>query len=848
MAPDLIGKKLDRYHITHLISESEWGSIFRGEDEKTQKEVVIRVLAESLIGQANFEQQFLINARQMARLDHPGIVKVLNYGKHENHLYLVMEVVTGETLAYRMDEARKKREFLPQLEVIQITRQIALALDYARRQGVLHFELYPATIFLKPAPATGQPFQPVLSDPGPEWAAMGGGFSQQVRKVGFPAYFSPEQARGDQLDIRSDVFVLGVLLYELATMKLPFPVKTIEEAVAYHRKEQPIPPRALRPGLSEDLEAVTQKMLQKDAEKRYQDMASLAQALDRVAIQLERNPPSRPAQTLPPKPASPKGPAVPRPSPAPQRGDYVRVEAPNRPVFSIPITKGEMSIGRGKAADIPLNSLGVSRAHAKLMFENQHYYLIDLDSINGTFLDEGRLLPGVRDLWTPGKTARIGPFSLQLVLAGERPAAAQEDRHISQIFMRNGKEAEPKHIHLSPGEGRVGVVLEEDDLEVEPGESVGMTIVLSNQGETVDHFRVRIEGVPASWVSIQPQAVFLMPYNQGTVQATFKPPKLSTSKAGVYDLTIQVSSAEAPDQAVEVIATLTVLPYTAFYSELHPQKIDTNQKARITIRNQGNQPEIFVVSLKDQADKLKFIPPQAQVQIPEGQPGALEFSAHTRRLQVMRKPVTHAYTAELSVASGGEKRLYNGEIVSHGLIPAWLPLLLVFLCLALAAAAVFGYKMLTQPTPTPTTVPVVPSETPTAPFAVLPLQQETPAPFVTFTPVLSPTPTRFCPGAPEPRVKKGNKARVSSGVKPDTHLKVHQTAEVNDGNVIYLLEIGTEFTIVGGPKCVDSESTGQSVIMWQIQVDKKEIKFNDGSSRGWVVEGESLAYYIERVK
>jgi serine/threonine protein kinase len=848
MTPELIGKALNRYQITELLEEGGLGFVFKGVDSRSQRVVAIRVMPEDFTNQPHFEERFLISARTAARMDHPGVVKVFDYGKYEDYLYLVMEPLAGESLAQKLEGARAKREWLPLTELIQIARQIALAVDYANQQGILHIDVHPSKILLKPG---GEGTQPVTTDLGLAWLESGLNSAPGSTPVWSPAYLSPEQARGAPLDTRSDVYSFGILLYELATAKPPFPAKTFAEAVEYHREEQTPPPRLKRPTLPENLEQVILKSLQKDPNKRFADMKALTQALEQVATWIAQNPPSRPIETSRPR----TGPPRPEPAikqPAPSNSDYLLVESPNKPSVTIPVTKAEMSIGRGKDADIPLNSLGVSRDHAKLSFDGREYYLIDLDSTNGTFLDDGKLLPGVRDLWSSNKVARIGTFTIKLVRAGKSaPLVSPGDRPITQIYRRDGSLAEQKHIHVSSGEGRIGAFLEEDDLEVAAGESVGMTIVLRNQGETVDHFRVTIEGVPASWVTIQPPTVFLMPENQETIQATFKPPRASTSKAGIYDLVIRVSSTEAPDQEVEVIATLTVQSFVEYHSELHPEKIDTNQKARITIRNQGNNTETFVLTLKDRADELKFTPPQAQIQIPEGQPGAIEFYAGTRRPRVMRKPVTHAYTAELGVASGGDKRTYSGEIVSNGFIPVWLLPLLLLLCVALALAVPLGmkaYSALTQPTPTPSPVPVAVGS-PTLPFSVAPIGTAgTPALVLTATPDYTPTPTPFCPGAPPPRLEKGGRGKVSTGIRPDENLKVHQTAEYVEGNVIGRMPIGTQFQILSDPICVPIEDTTKSAIMWQIQVDKSALKFSDGSSKGWVVEGDNLNYYTDPLK
>jgi serine/threonine protein kinase len=835
MGIEFIGQTLNRYLITNPIEETGVDLVYKGVDGKSKREVLIRIMPELFTRLPGFEEQFLLTARAASRLDHPGIARIIDYGKDKSYLYLVTELISGTTLAQKIDDTKIKHEYLQQLEIIQIGRQIAQALDYASKQGVEHIDIQPSRILLKPG---ANETQPLIIDLGLAWFTKGESMLPESKLVTIPSFLSPEQARGAPQDIRSDVYKVGVLLYQLATVKLPFPVKTLEEAVEYHRKEQPPPPHLLRQTLWENFEQVILTALQKDPNKRFPDMASLAQALEKAATRLQVTPSKPPLPDLVKKPVTQPG------------IDCLLVETPNRPAYTLAIKPGEMSIGRGNEADIPLNSLAVSRTHAKLISDGRDYFLIDLESTNGTYLDDGKLLAGVREPWTPSKVARIGPFTLKLMRGSKSASLAVDERNNSQIFRRDGSLAEQKHVHVSSGEGRIGVVLEEDDLKVAPGGSIGMTILLRNQGNTVDHFKASIEGVPPSWVNIQPQTVNLMPDNQGSIEATFTPPKSSTSKAGTYDLTIYIFSSEAPDQKVDVIAGLTVLPFTEYDSELHPQKIDTNQKARVTIRNQSNHSETFILALKDSADKLAFTPAQAKVEIAEGQRGAIDFTARTRQWQFFRKSVSYAYTAELISASGGGKRSHPGEITNNGLIPKWLPVLLVFICLGLAGATGVGACFLLKICPS-TAISSTPSpiiaQSPTTDLTVTPpfvVQQntETPIPSTVASPAISPTPTKTC-GIFTQGFKKGDKVEVMA----DIGLNVY--AEANDSYPIDKILFHTILVVIDDtPICVTIKATGASVLRWNIRLDDTSKSFYNGSSEGWVTEAEGKEFLIKPKK
>jgi hypothetical protein len=278
-----------------------------------------------------------------------------------------------------------------------------------------------------------------------------------------------------------------------------------------------------------------------------------------------------------------------------------------------------------------------------------------------------------------------------------------------------------------------------------------------------------------------------------------------------------------------VIATLTVLPFTDYDCDLHPQKIDTTQKARMTIRNRGNHPETFVLTLKDKEDKLDFSPPQVKLEVPEGQRGAIDFSARSKQFQLFRKPVSHAYSAELGTASGEAKRTFSGEIVSNGLIPTWLFPLLLVACLGLAALSALGVGLAIkshQPTPTPSAVPV---ETQASPFAVLPAATTEAAPTtdltqLAVTPSATPTPEIIC-GIKSQYFKKGDKVVVVA----DVGLNVYN--QPNDSIRVGVIPFNSILVILDEkPVCVTIKDTGAKYLRWNVS-------YGDGS-QGWVSEVE----------
>ncbi len=279
----LIGQSLDRYQIVTLLGEGGMGAVFKARDVTLQRDVAVKVMHPQLARRPNFQERFLQEARTAARMDHPGIVKVFDFGQARDLLYIVMEFIPGANLRQMLQDLKKESKWIVLPEALQLVRQVALALDYAHDQGVLHRDIKPDNIMLKAERGDGLPYRPVLTDLGLAKLLEGGMLTQEGMSMGTPAYMSPEQALGEETDARSDVYSVGILLYELAVGRLPFAVKTITEAIRCHTKEPPPVPRSIRPDLPEGVERVILRAIEKDAGDRYADAASLARGLGDLA-------------------------------------------------------------------------------------------------------------------------------------------------------------------------------------------------------------------------------------------------------------------------------------------------------------------------------------------------------------------------------------------------------------------------------------------------------------------------------------------------------------------------------------------------------------------------------------
>ena len=687
----LIGKTLDRYKIISLLGEGGMGAVYKARDLTLQRDVAIKIMHSQFARQKNFQERFLQEARTAAHLDHPGIVQVYDFSSAQSLLYIVMEFIPGANLRKLLKDLKKRDKWIILHEAVQLIQQISLALDYAHRQGVLHRDIKPGNVMLEPEASGDLPYRPVLTDLGLAKLAEGGIVTQSGSFMGTPAYMSPEQAMGETTDGRSDVYSLGILLYEMAVGRLPFPARTITEAIRFHTKEPPPTPRSIRPDLSVELEKIILKTIEKIPGNRFANAKALADALGELSLDAteialatavldgEVSLMTQYQQSV----VEDRGPSIlaefPE-SPGSLGQDRIQIMKKDKTTLSVAFKSGGMTIGRDDDNDIVIDDTQASRNHARIEFDGSNYRVADLDSTNGTYLANAKLLPGVSEIWMPDAALRIGSCFLRL----NRAHSAASSGASTATF-------DPSMVLSSAGEGRVGIFIETANLVVEPGSSLVTTIVLLNQGMVVDHFRVSVEGIPANWIPSHPTPIQLMPGQQQDIKLNIHPPRTHQSQSGRYPITIRVSSQDNPSEIAEVKSTLTVAAYSQFTSELHPQRLKAGKNARITVNNQGNIRETFTFNFQDRAAELAFKPRQARLQVPGGQQAVAEFHATPRKRRWFGRQQSHPFTVKVAPATG-DSQTQSGEILSQGLIPMWVPPLLIFLCVILAAAAGIYYN------------------------------------------------------------------------------------------------------------------------------------------------------------
>ena len=274
---NLIGATLGNYEIQALLGMGGMASVYRAFDRNLQRPVAIKVLSDAAAAQPGFAERFREEARLIANLRHPNIVPVYDFGEQDGLTYMVQELLPGPTLDQRLRGLVARKETLARDEVLAIVRQLAAALDAAHAAGIIHRDVKPANALWN---TRGEL---VLTDFGIAKNTLAPSNHTQVGTViGTPVYISPEQAQAQPLTPASDIYALGVVLFELLSGKVPFDAPTPLALLMCHVKVSPPPLRPLRPDLPAEVDLVVQQALAKDPDARFRSAGVLAQALERV--------------------------------------------------------------------------------------------------------------------------------------------------------------------------------------------------------------------------------------------------------------------------------------------------------------------------------------------------------------------------------------------------------------------------------------------------------------------------------------------------------------------------------------------------------------------------------------
>lgn len=322
------GTVIGPYRIVEQVGRGGMATVYKAHQAALARYVAVKVLPDFLASEEGFKERFQQEAVSVAKLRHPNILAVFDYGNAEGTAYIVNEFVDGGTLSDQLGSP------LPLDYVVSTLKPIAAALDYAHARGILHRDIKPSNILMN------MEGTPVLGDFGlAKMMERGPGLTQTGMVVGTPEYMSPEQCAGETLGAGADIYSLGVVAYQLLTGELPFTAATPAAVINAQLHNQLPPPSSVNPELSSAVEGVLLKALAKTSADRYRSATAFVKALQEAGSAGVVAADHAPAVPAPPAPAAampaPPAPPIPAPpTPAPVIPAYT---PPPAPAYTAPV-------------------------------------------------------------------------------------------------------------------------------------------------------------------------------------------------------------------------------------------------------------------------------------------------------------------------------------------------------------------------------------------------------------------------------------------------------------------------------------------------------------------------------
>ncbi len=685
-----------QYRIEARLGDGGMGSVYRATDINLNRQVALKLMHQHIARNPEFRARLTNEARIAAKLDHPSIVKIFAFGGLESELYIAMEYISGGNLRAHLRRLQSMNKYLPMSQALQIAAQIAEALHYAHQRNIIHRDVKPGNIILKPTDKPefeiDAPFRAVLTDFGLVKVIEGDKITQTGTTMGTPVYMSPEQCAGKPVEGASDLYGLGVVLYEMLTNNAPFRFKNLAEAIAAHLNGQ-LPPSVqdLRPSIPGTIAGIVAKTMAKEPNERYTNGNEMAAALRSAQIAMADLPTQLSGQGVALPASQPvadiAGVVDLQPDSFPQ-GVELAITVGGRENSRVKLTRPLIRIGRDRNNDIVLPAEGVSRHHVSLQASETDWFAEDLGGINGTFMGGIRLPAKVPTRVTMGNAIQVGPYTLTLHMPVGEKNEMDSDSFMEAIRTPTGLQSaslseQVTEFHTpTPTASNLALFLTQEHITIEPGQRNRLPVEIVNRGSVADRVSLRVRGIPDSWARL-PGAFEDVPAG-GSVQLDIGilPPRSPQTASGNHRFRVEVISQQQADGMVAATGTIEILPFSAFAARLEPQTAELPATAQVHIQNQGNMPLNINVVGRDSTGRLSFKGETGRVVLPAGDEATVPIVVESGITSLFGGKEALHYDIEVATDQGG-REILSGE----ALIPPLIPPLLVYAAAALLTIA-----------------------------------------------------------------------------------------------------------------------------------------------------------------
>lgn len=633
----LLNQTIEGYPFLSVLGRGAFGVVYLSRHPRLEVDVAVKYLKRhSPQDTADVQREIKI----LTELRHQNVVGIYDAYLFDDYQLIMMELLTGGSLRELLANTKPGENLAT---VVDGMAQIADALDYVHRRGFLHLDLKPANILLD---STTTPPRFVLTDFGIARARLPGGSA--TPSGGTPAYMSPEHLGfgATQVDARSDIYSLGVILYEILAGARPFLARDIGKLANQHRNEAPPP---LSASVPVTLNQITMQALAKRPEERFQSAAQLAAALRQSVSQLGEGTlntlsphveqqaaalqslRAQVMQSMPPK-VLPEIGQIDQTVQAGKAALRLQVVLPDGSQFTRSFEQKTIEMGRSSDNALPVKVETLSRRHLKIERDNSGaVYVTDLGSRNGTKLDGNKLPPNQPTRWHGGQ--EITAEGVRFTLLDEGVTKPSPAVNVPAEVPRSQVVQLLNQVEQRYAQPRVRLEVMPDVIQLDSGrpEYLQVHLTTENMPDTPFELRIHSATVNARWYTLPPGRM-VTAGETAVFQIPLQAPPTGSPGEREHELVVEAVSQNPSVPGAYRVVKVVVMRRTQFATHLNPTEVSHGRRprSRLTIYNQGNVSETFTIDVEG-ADTLKIKPRKPKVTVAPGQQGTVDLNFRPTR-------------------------------------------------------------------------------------------------------------------------------------------------------------------------------------------------------------------------